>query len=89
MVAHVAVSGHFRRDIDGGREDFLVQLRPQQVRIFDAVLQADDHRVGFQERGHLRGCLNGIGALDAAQHHVGIFHAAARGACLEPDILVE
>ncbi len=79
---------HIGRDIDGGRDDGLVQHGLQTGRIVDAVLQAEDNRVVTETREHVASGGGGVVGFDTEENDIRVGNARGIGRCVSAAVWV-
>src|SRR5713226_98204 len=89
MMPDMPRPGHFGPDIYRGCDHFLLQQRAQSVRVLDAVLQRQHHRIRRKMRLDGSRTAFGIGGLHAKEHELCALHDAYFGACRNANVLVE
>jgi hypothetical protein len=81
--------GHFGPHIYRGCDHLLLQQRAEPVRILDAVLQRQHHRVRREMRLDGSRTAFGIGGLHAKEHKLCALHRAGFGAGSDPNAFVD
>src|ERR1700719_2017205 len=89
MMPDVPRPGHFDAEIYRGRDHFLWQQRAQSVRVLDAVLQRQHHRIRCKMRLDGSRTTFGVGGLHAKEHELRAPHYAHFSACRDANAFVE